>query len=449
MGRCSAEHLRCVSEFVCAVSQSAKAALDEYGEWADTAIAGAGLRERSEIAGGAGKSSIATAELLMKICETNEAVVRKAERFTGPAPCTADSLNSERLLGKSLVRTASVSRCAADEAISATTTALELSCSLVALDREWKREKRQETENRRCGAQPAPDEATAASTGAEPRSCEAEENDESPGSTGVDDANKAEKEKDSAKTDKTDDQDIDKSLPPEERARREHVSLRVRNLRCLGGLNDEVLQLQHQLQALLLRSQGGLMPAVSLAQKGGVFELVGQILHSGIAEVTRLNASAAMPARQVLEQSFAFALALEHAREVALAAEVKTQVLKLAALVDVELVCQIIEGPFKRRLLGLGASRKQVHHQGSGAAGPAPVAGAPTPLRGGTGVLRSSSLRSPSSNAASKGGTPGIPLSARGMDSWDQAVDNFCIRITKGLQERVRNQAQPVPSPSP
>merc|ERR1712151_53293 len=163
--RATAKHLRSVREFVCAVSKSAKSALEEYGDWVDTAIAGAGLRERAEIAGGAGKSSLATAELLFKICEANDAAIQKAEKMAGTSGNAADPGSSERLLDKSLSRTAAVARCAADEAIGAATTALELSCSLVALDREWKREKYREAEQRRCGAQPAPDDTTASSGG--------------------------------------------------------------------------------------------------------------------------------------------------------------------------------------------------------------------------------------------------------------------------------------------
>merc|ERR1739848_737705 len=64
-----------------------------------------------------------------------------------------------------------------------------------------------------------------------------------------------------------------------------------------------------------------------------------------------------VPARRVLERAFSFALAIQHTQEVALAAEVRTHVLKLAALVDVDLLCHIIKEPFRKRLLRLGARR--------------------------------------------------------------------------------------------
>ena len=72
--------------------------------------------------------------------------------------------------------------------------------------------------------------------------------------------------------------------------------------------------------------------------KGGVFDLVGQILHAAIADVNVLAKDEAMTSRQVLERSLAFALALEHTQHVAVPAEVKTQVMKHAALLDAELL---------------------------------------------------------------------------------------------------------------
>merc|ERR1712014_268061 len=102
-----------------------------------------------------------------------------------------------------------------------------------------------------------------------------------------------------AKSEKKNDKANDEALSPGERARQEHVSLRVRNLRCLGGLNEEVLQLQNQLRCMLNRNQGALVPAMSVTEKGGVFELVGQILHNGLTEVANHPSETALPAPQI------------------------------------------------------------------------------------------------------------------------------------------------------
>jgi hypothetical protein len=431
--RGSAGHLRQVREYVCAVAQSAKTSLDEYGDWSDTAIAGAGLRERASIAGGAGKSTLATAELLDKICDANEAAVRKAERLSTPSASASETMGSVRLLVKSLARTASVARCAADEAISAATAALELTCSLVALDREWRREKQAKADEQRRQA----DEPMAAYDGDAASGAKNKD-----GSDGADkrkpskESNKDSKDKDKAPDDDDKSSDDEKASEggkddpanPQEKARRGHVALRVRNLRCLGGLNDEVLGLQQQLRSLLDRSCGALLPAISLAQKGGVFELVGQILHSGLAEAGIMAGDVSLSARQVLDQSFGFALALEHTRKVALSAEVKTQVLKLAALVDVELLCQIIDGPFKRQLQALGGLRPQTQTNSSikaqmGATCPAGFA--PQLCVGPT--------RSDSRSGTDK---------AHSSPDWDKAVTSFCECMQRGLKEPDKTTSQ-------
>lgn len=428
--KASAGHLRSVRWFVCAVAQQAKVALDEYGDWSDTAIAGAGLRERAAIAGGAGKSSLATADLLDKICEANESAVRKAER---PQQLSAADQGGARLLAKSLLRTASVARCAADEAISAATAALELSCSLVALDREWRRDRQEkdaEAEMRHGADVPPPSEGGASRSGGggegggsgEGREGgDGDTEEKRKGSKGKNKDDKSKSDEDTIKDDEDKDDGGEKT--PQEKARREHVALRVRNLRCLAGLNDEVLQLQTQLRSLLDRSCGALLPAISVSQKGGVFELVGQILHAAIAEAGALVADPSLSARQVLDHTFGFCMALEHARKVALSAEVKTQVLKLAALVDVELLCTIIDGPFKQQLMGLGAARRAA----------APSISSPLPAHTGYGIPTPQSLHPEQSRRASDGDNGG----GKSRESWDKAVHGFCERIVKGLKEPV------------
>eukprot|EP00929_Paragymnodinium_shiwhaense_P096440 TRINITY_DN5802_c0_g2_i1.p1 TRINITY_DN5802_c0_g2~~TRINITY_DN5802_c0_g2_i1.p1 ORF type:complete len:1562 (+),score=386.58 TRINITY_DN5802_c0_g2_i1:153-4838(+) len=457
--RNNARLLRAVRENVVCVARAAQAALDEYGDWADTAIAGAGLRERATVAGNLARSNMSTADLLEKICEANEANVKKAERVSNSS--ASESMNGARLLGKSLVRTASVARCAADETIGAATTALELSCSLVALDREWRREKCREAE-RKFGAEAFPAEegrrpegssSAASPSGRSHGDEEADadgEKDKAEDSKDGEDKAKSEKPELSDRDPKSSDA-ADENLTPSERARKEHVSLRVRNLRCLGGLNEEVLQLQVQLRGLLDRSRGALLPAVSVPQKGGVFDLVSQILNSALNEATIRAGDTGMLAKQVLEHSFAFALALEHTKEVALSSEVKTQVLKLAALVDVELLCQIVDGPFRRRLLTVSTQRSSAGasvgkaptgtEQQSSSSGrhggvlsyaqtlTSAVANAASPMRSGT--HRSNSLRKNQAQQPSPGHTPRGNASG---DNWEKAAHMLCGRLLKCLR---------------
>jgi len=169
----------------------------------------------------------------------------------------------------------------------------------------------------------------------------------------------------------------------------------------MGSLNEEVLSLQAKLRSLLVRGEG-LLPAVATTQKGGVFDLVWQLLQAGLVEANRLaTVDMALPASALIEQAFSFAIALELKDEVAMPSEVKTQVLKLAALLDVDLLCQIIGGPFKQRLLSVGARRSSSSAMSVG----------------------SHFVRTRSSLGA--GGAP---------DAWVEAVDAFCGRLLKGLR---------------
>jgi hypothetical protein len=328
------------------------------------------------------------------------------------------------LLSKSLARTASVARCAADEAISAATAALELTCSLVALDREWRREKQAKAdEERRRGDEPMTGfdwESSPSSKGKEGGSEDSKEKRKA----SKDSKDKASDDDKESDDDKASEGDKDEPTNPQEKARREHVSLRVRNLRCLGGLNDEVLQLQQQLRQVLDRSCGALLPAISLQQKGGVFELVGQILHSGLAEAGMLAGDTSLSARQVIDQSFGFAMALEHAPKVALSAEVKTQVLKLAALVDTELLCQIIDGPFKRQLQALGGLRPQTSSNHS--------------MHSGFSYKAHMGATCPAGFASGFGARNGGDGAQHSSPEWDKAVNSFTECILRGLKEPVR-----------
>eukprot|EP00928_Gymnodinium_smaydae_P023389 TRINITY_DN19323_c0_g3_i2.p1 TRINITY_DN19323_c0_g3~~TRINITY_DN19323_c0_g3_i2.p1 ORF type:complete len:1342 (+),score=287.07 TRINITY_DN19323_c0_g3_i2:255-4028(+) len=442
--------LRAVQEAVCAVSDKALAALDEYGDWADTAIAGAGLRERAAIAANTGKSSGATADLLDKICEANDAALRKAERVASASSSvgSAEALSATRMLWKGLGRTASVARCACDEAIGAAIAAVELSCSLVALDREWQRERGREAAENSNVAQPAPDDDRERSSGADAdrdgdEGRKAGDDGEDGNETAVA-ARKPSKQAVDAGGEGKDKESCQKDASAkysEDKVRQDHVSLRVRNLRCLGGLNEEVLQLQQKLRVLLDPSRGTLLPAVSVAQKGGVFELVGQILQAALQDASYLSADIGSRPKEVLEYSFAFLVALEHSRDVALSSEVRTQVLKLAALVDTELLCQIVDGPFRRQLLALASGgRRRI----ATPAMPTSASAAQTmrmngKLRAGSAAKRPAGAHFLAATCPSGFGD-GEPT-CHSVEEWENVVHVFCARVLRGLRKPAASPA--------
>lgn len=311
-----------------------------------------------------GLSCVATAEQLEKMSENDEATLQKIERVT----CEVDMSAGCRMLSDSLLRTSTVVRCAADEAIGAATTSLELGCSLAVLDRQQRQDKAEKEAEKqsqqfdeeipRPGQGKRTDLATqtdAQAEEAEKRKSEGENDKDKPKKKDKDDYSKSDK-------DQKDDADSPEKNPlagtggTREEVKCRQVALRMRHLQCLGSLNEEVLTLQKKLKELMERSEG-LMPSVATAQKGSVFDLVAQLLQYSLTEAAKLASDAVMPSRQVLEKCFAFALAIEHSSSVALPAEVKTQALKLAAIIDCDLLCQIIEGPFKRRLLSLEKNR--------------------------------------------------------------------------------------------
>lgn len=437
--RGSAVYLRSVREAADGVARCAKSALEQYGEWADLAIAGAGLLDRAELVVDAGKSVLAIAEHLERTSELSEATMHQVTRSSQEAPGSSDAVQTMRFLGDSIARSAVVGRCAADEAISAATKALELSCSLVALDREWRREQEQASRSYEAqngnpsGANAGAEKGKAAPGGegepggnnaqagqrpdgeaARPRSKGSSDAGEQAGKAGGrDEASRQGGERPHTKGDK-----VAQHLSDVERVKQQHIALRVKNLQCLGSLNEEVLQLQLQLRGLFRKGEGGLLPAVSLAQKDGVFDLVKQLLDAAISEAGRLAADATLPARHILDRAFSFALAVEHTGEVALSAEVKTHVLKLAALVDLELLCQIVDEPFRNRLLTVGQGRRT-------------CTPGLTPVRTGTRV----GGRPRPNHGADDGGhhrpSTGYEVVS---PSWEEAVDSFCARLLRGIR---------------
>jgi len=292
----------------------------------------------------------------------------------------------------------------------------------VALDREWRREKERKEK-------PAPDDSPVHGKDAPNRKSGSK--DGSPGSDSAQTDEPAEaKDQPSDEQKDRDDEKSGASMQEKgsngangkgksevERVKQQHVNLRVKNLQCLGSLNEEVLGLQAQLRKLFQRGEGSLLPAVSLTQKDGVFDLVQQLLHAALAEVAKLIVDPSLPPRQVLERAFAFALALEHTKEVALSAEVKTHVLKLAALVDIDLLCQIIDDPFRNRLLALGSRR------GSSAL---------TSASPGTSNLRSLSRR-----PTEQGGSRAPRAASESGSTWNEAANSFCSRLLRSLRAPV------------
>jgi len=316
-----------------------------------------------------------------------------------------------RLLSESLARTGAVARRAADEAIIAATKALELSRGLVALDFEVQKEReKMAAKQRGFDEEDGNDEnlLTPRGRGGDPPGDPssrgaAEEPDTARSQTsGAGDAGAA------SKSGSKPPQPENQLRSAAKRVKDRHVALRVKNLHFLSGLNDEVLRLQLKLRSLLERSEGALLPEISVLQKKGIFDLVMQLLDSGVVHAERLSLSTVTPACKVLERAFAFVVALEQAQEVALPVEVRTQALKLATLIDADLLCQIIDGPFKKRLSAIGAKRR------------AEPAGIPAMSREQRGRVRSNSA--------------GAGLGGGAAKAWEEAVRALCSRIVCGLR---------------
>jgi len=389
--RCNMVNIRALYEHVTGVARCADAAMAEYGDWCERAMAGAGLKERVENMNEAGDSCLLTAEHLEKLSESDYSMLKMMEG----AASGLDAAAAIRILSECISRTATVARCTADKAINIASSALELSCSLASLDRQYKLEKAEEAAERERERTQRPETPTgpmAAGMGGDGAA--------NPGvGTVAERAPSADQQRRDRDAEKK-----DENKSQEQEGEGMQAALRVQNLKCLGSLNEEVLSLQVKLKSLLQRGQG-LLPAVATVQKGDVFDLVQQLLNSATAEVARLAVDPNISTKQLLDQAFGFAIALEHTRDVALPAEVKTQVLRQAALLDVELLCQIIEGPFKKRLTAVGARR------------PSTSMGTSTTY---TGRARAAVV---GAGAVS--------------DGWCDATNNLCHRITSGVREQL------------
>lgn len=369
--------LRALGESVCGIAKCAEIAMNEQKDAGEKMVAGVGLRDRAIIVDDAGRSSATSAELLEKISEATEATLRKVEKADAPGgqdiPGLARAKRDEasqllhlgiRLLSESLTRIAAVARRSADEAISATTKAHELSRGLAAVDLEGRKERERANAKQRGFDDDddvviAADDPTAASSESGAADQKKDEGDD------------ASKRTPGSKPDAPNAQPTprDQLKSAAKRVKERHVALRVKNLRFLASLNEESLRLQGRLREMLERSEGALLPEVSIVQKRQVFDLVAQLLDFAVAELNRIMSSPnclSVGPIKVIERVLSFAISLEHAKEVAMPVESRTQALKIAALIDSDLLCQIIAGPLRTRLVNVTCRR----NRGEGSSGP-------------------------------------------------------------------------------
>eukprot|EP00929_Paragymnodinium_shiwhaense_P026618 TRINITY_DN1579_c0_g3_i1.p1 TRINITY_DN1579_c0_g3~~TRINITY_DN1579_c0_g3_i1.p1 ORF type:complete len:1293 (+),score=279.04 TRINITY_DN1579_c0_g3_i1:127-4005(+) len=419
----AALQLKTMGESISAVAQYAEKALDEHK---DNTVAGIGLRDRAVIVEDAGRSSLTSAELLEKIAEATEATLKKVEKASpdgaeGGAPRGGAARGGGEngnllqlgveLLSESITRISAVARRSADEAIGNAMKAFELSRGLAAVDAEARKEKEKQAAKQQGFEEDVPMPAGDVERPSE----DSEDKDEE----------KKKEEKNESQTPKA----AEPPVPPTprdqlkcaaKRVKERHVALRVKNLLFLTSLNEEALRLQGRLWALLERSSGALIPDISVLQKSTIFELVMQLLDFSLAESSRLLGNPAwsnFPGR-ILEKAFAFALALEHSKAVAMPADSRTQALKLAALIDRDLMCQIVNEPFRRRLLAASAT----------AAG------------SGSSVSLGSSRRRPSEGVGGYGrsrlprGSQAAAANYTGPATWEEAVQLFIGRFLEGLR---------------
>lgn len=414
--RIASEQLRILGEAACSVAICTEEAMLEHMDWAGMTVAGSGLRDRAVIVEDAGGSSQSTADLLEKIGEATEATLKKVEKASpegaagqGRAARGGEATNllrlGTRLLGESLSRTAAVARRSADEAITGAMKAFDLSRGLAAMDIEARKEREKQAAKRDGFDEDCPVPAGDAE-GREESAGEGKESQD----VKDDDASKISEEESKATP-------RDQLKSAAKRVKERHVALRVKNLKFLCNLNEEALRMQGRLRALLLRSEGTLLPKVTVDQKQILFDLIAQLFDSAFSESVKLGAAPSADPHRVLERSLSFALALEHVREIAMPSDSRTQALKLAALVDADLLCEIIEGPFRRRLLLAGTKRK--------------VEAAPSGYKSMT--YGSHAATRNTAFAATSSHQPGAALKA-----WEDAVNSLCFRVCGALRHIVK-----------
>lgn len=431
-------HLRTLGDSVCNIARCAEIAIDEQKDFASMTVAGVGLRDRAVIVDDVGRQCSSASELLEKIAEATEATLKKVEKASpdgasgpgGSAPSVPsrgsgrdESTNLMRLgvklLTESLARTAAVARRAADEAIGCATKAVDLSRGLTSMDLEVRKEREKKAAKERSFDEDvvmaAPDSTEARTGSGTPEAAE----DSSGADRPKDDTGRTPR----VTTPRGPGSPRDQLKSAAKRVKERHVALRVKNLKFLSNLNEEALRLQARFRSLLQRSEGALLPDVSVQNKRQVFDLVAQMFDYSIIELNRAASSSGSTPTKALERALSWALALEHAQEIAMPSESRTQALKLAALVDSDLLCQIVDGPFRHRLTTISRQRSistgGLHSHGRGDHG--------FNLR-----LRSGSIGSAAAAAAAAKAKGVFP-----SEAWDEAIQVCCARIVAGVRAQL------------
>jgi len=392
-----------------------------------------GLRDRAALLEDAGRGCQSSAELMEKIAEATEATLGKvdvADTSAGPNRRGAAGGDANlvrlgsRLLGESLVRIAGVSRRSADEALGSAMRALDLARGLLSLEQEAKKERQRARAHRDEGTDEGPVVAPDVERSGGAKN---DEQTQQPPPESSDSMHEEGTDPSSEKASREDTEVAagDQLKSAAKRVKERHVALRVKNLVFLNSLNEETMRAQTRLRELLDRSEGALLPLISVPQKKQIFELVSQLVEAALADCQRGLAAPNAKCHRVLEKCFNFILALEHCRNVAMPSDSRTQALKLAAMVDLELLCQLLGGPFRLRLLNLNTSA-----QGRGRVG------GPSNQGQGTGI------RARSTGPPLPGQCQSAPSNSK---AWEESVNACC----KKMVEVVRAAMLPPPPPTP
>jgi len=424
----AAQQLRTLGHAISALVSCSEAFMSENAEVSQS-NSGMALRDRSAIVEDAGRSCSGSAELLDRISEATEATLKKVEKASpdqhaegGGMPPRASSRNDEagnllrlgvRLLTESLARTAAVARRTADEAISGAVKALDLHRGLLMLDAEARKELERKNRKRSSFDE---DDGPVAAGDVERERAQGETKKEDEGAKKDEPPARTPRSRPETPQEKENPQDQLKSAA--RRVKDRHVSLRVKNLRFMASLNEEALRVQAKLWALLERTEGALLPEVTVGQKKVLFDLIAQLLESALTETARLASNLSVPPAKILERSLSFALALEHGKEIAVPVDSRTQALKLASLIDNDLLCQVLGGPFRRRLLAIGAKKRGLESFGSG--------GGYVPA-----------------NHGRARGSSGIGVgNGANVKAWEEAASICCERVSRCVREALSRSEQ-------
>lgn len=429
----AAQQLRTLGHANGALVSCVEAFISEHQDVANTSSAGMSLRDRCAIVEDTRRSSTSSAELLERIGEATEATLRKVEKASpdantgqegGGVPPRGSAEGNQaanllklgvRLLKESLARTAAVARRTADEAIAAGVKALDVHKGLLMLDTEVVKEQQRQNSKRQSFDE---DDAPVAARDVERGKSESQEGASQETDARKDDAaSKTPRSKPDTPVGQT---PRDQLKSAAKRVKDRHVNLRVKNLRFLANLNEEALRMQNRLWSLLVRSDGALLPEISLGQKNMIFDLVTQLLDFALAETGRLAGNLSAAPTKVLERSLSFAFALEHGKEIAMPSDSRTQALKLASFIDKDLLCEVVAGPFRRRLIAIGVKKRGPESLSSNGGGY--VAPAYTRARGNTSL--------------------GVGSTAA-VKAWEEAANATCERIASTVRNLLARSNMP------